>query len=183
MKVYTKTGDKGTTALIGGKRVKKNHLRIEAYGNVDELIAHIAYLHDIIDNADIKQQLVLRQDECMVCAGILACDNETCADKIPTIPESTIQEIEVKIDEFDSQLPELRSFVLPCGHPTVSYCHIVRTIVRRAERVVIELCETQKVPDIVGIYLNRLSDYFFVLARKLTQEYNVKEIRWNAELE
>jgi cob(I)alamin adenosyltransferase len=183
MKIYTKKGDKGATSLIGGKRVQKNHQRIDAYGTVDELIAGVGVIRDHIKNNELIDQLIQVQDQLMVCAAILATDCDDCDVKIPKLSEESIVWIETSIDNMDNKLPPLSSFILPGGHPAVSFCHVARTVCRRAERVVISLSESATVPDIVIRYLNRLSDYFFVLSRALTVELKAIEIPWVPKLD
>jgi cob(I)alamin adenosyltransferase len=182
MKVYTRTGDKGQTSLIGGKRVLKSHERIEAYGTVDELMAYIGLVRDLTETEKEKQFLTHVQDRLMVCASALAADCEDCGYKIPEIDDADIDELEKEIDLMEAQLEPLSSFILPGGHPLVSHCHIARTICRRAERNVVRLAENFFVPGKVTRYINRLSDYLFVLSRLLTKNLNIKEIPWNAGL-
>lgn len=182
MKIYTKTGDAGTTALIGGTRVPKFHIRIEAYGTVDELISFTGLLRDQEINVHHKQFLVGIQDRLMACASILATDCENCDVKIPSITEEHVVDIEKEIDRMEEGLKPLTSFILPGGHPAVSICHVIRTICRRAERKTLYLSTEHAVDQLVIKYLNRLSDYFFVLARKLTDELSVEEIPWKPNL-
>lgn len=182
MKIYTKTGDKGTTSLIGGKRVPKYNLRIEAYGTVDELISYVGLLRDQGTSPHIQSSLLEIQDKLMVLAAILATDCEDCEIKLPTLKEKDITFLEKEIDAMDQELPPLRSFVYPGGHTTVSFCHIARTVCRRAERISIQLSEQLYVPEDVLKYLNRLSDYLFVLARKLGKDLNIEEIPWQPQL-
>lgn len=182
MKIYTKTGDKGQTSLIGGKRVSKHHNRIEAYGTVDELISYIGLLRDHVKTEEQRRFLVQVQDRLMICAAILAADCEDCGFKIPEILESDILELEQEMDQMELELEPIAYFVLPGGHPAVSHCHVARTICRRAERVVVKLSEDFFVPDRLVKYINRLSDYLFVLARKLTKDFNIDEIPWKARL-
>ena len=179
MKIYTKTGDKGTTSLIGGKRVAKYHPRIEAYGTVDELISNIGLLRD--QNIDQETKLFLTdiQDKLMNCASILAADCSDCKIAIPKILPEDINEVELEIDRMDNLLEPLSSFILPGGHPIVSMCHVCRTICRRSERIIIKLSEETPVPEDLVIYINRLSDFFFVLSRKIAKELNVEQINWN----
>ncbi len=179
MKIYTKTGDKGTTSLIGGKRVPKHHPRIEAYGTVDELMAFVALLRDQ-NEVDEYRKSVLAEvlDRLMSCASILAADCDDCQVKIPSIPDSDIEFLERQMDEMDSQLEPLTSFVLPGGHQVVSLCHISRTICRRAERLAIELSENTQVPQNLIMYLNRLSDFFFMLSRYTAKKLNIMQIPW-----
>lgn len=178
MKIYTKTGDKGTTSLIGGKRVPKHNQRIEAYGTIDELISHIGLLRDQPIGEPLKDVLLKVQDRLMVCAAVLATDCEDCNVKIPEIRETDITYLEQEIDRMESELEPLRSFIIPGGHPIVSYCHIARTVCRRAERIAIKLADNAVVPDSILKYINRLSDYLFVLARKLAKDLQVNEIPW-----
>jgi cob(I)alamin adenosyltransferase len=183
MKIYTKTGDKGTTSLIGGKRVPKNHERIQAYGTVDELIAFIGVLRDHTSNKQIKEGLIRIQDDLMVCAAILATDCDDCNAKIPKLSEQSIVWLEAEMDKMDEKLPLLESFVLPGGHPAVSFCHVARTVCRRAERVVLSLSDSVTTPGEILRYLNRLSDYFFVLSRRLTIDFQAIEIHWQPRLD
>ncbi|MBN1989667.1 MAG: cob(I)yrinic acid a,c-diamide adenosyltransferase [Bacteroidales bacterium] len=178
MKVYTKTGDKGATSLIGGKRVPKNHPRIEAYGTVDELMAFVALLRDQEIDASTKAFLAEVLDRLMSCASVLAADCDDCKVKIPLILDSDIALIEKEIDAMDSVLPPLASFVLPGGHQAVSLCHVARTICRRAERLAIGVAEHNAIPENLIIFINRLSDYFFVLSRKLAKDLNILQIPW-----
>jgi len=178
MKIYTKTGDRGTTSLIGGKRVPKYNLRIEAYGTVDELISHIGLIRDQPISVRYKNSLLEIQNKLMVCASILATDCDDCEIKLPELNEKDIIFLEQEIDSMEAELEPLRLFVLPGGHTIVSYCHIARTVCRRAERISIQLSDKFNVPENVLKYINRLSDYLFVLARKLGKDLNVEEIPW-----
>jgi cob(I)alamin adenosyltransferase len=182
VKIYTKTGDEGNTSLIGGTRVPKFHIQVEAYGTVDELISFTGLLRDQDIGKHHKESLILIQDKLMACASILAADCENCDVKIPDIVDSDVKMLEDEIDRMDAGLPPLSSFVLPGGHTSVSFCHIARSVCRRAERNVLKLDPDIKNLDIVIKYLNRLSDYFFMLSRKLAKEFNVKEIPWNPGL-
>jgi cob(I)alamin adenosyltransferase len=182
MKIYTKTGDKGQTSLIGGKRVPKYHPRIEAYGTIDELIAFIGLLRDQNLERRIENSLLNIQDKLMVCAAILATDCEDCKIKIPAILDEDIEFLEKEIDSMQATLPEIKSFLLPGGNNSVSLCHILRTICRRAERKTLKLSDELFVPDSVLIYLNRLSDYFFVLSRKLSVDFKAIEHLWKPKL-
>ena len=141
MKVYTKTGDKGETSLIGGKRVPKYHQRVEAYGTVDELIAFTGLVRDPLIDSHTQGVLLEIQDKLMVCASILASDCDDCDFKLPVILEEDIFFLESEIDALESNLPPLRSFILPGGHSVASYCNIARTVCRRAERLVLKLSE------------------------------------------
>lgn len=182
MKIYTKKGDKGTTQLIGGKRVPKNNSRIEAYGTIDELNSYIGLVRD----QDIDQQsfdmLVETQDRLFTIGALLANDGTSNKIKLPLIDEKDIHLLEKKIDNMNKELSEMKSFILPGGHTTVSYCHIARCICRRAERLVVDLPETTLQFDLILKYLNRLSDYLFVLSRFLTKKLNAKEIPWTPRM-
>ncbi|MBN1145508.1 MAG: cob(I)yrinic acid a,c-diamide adenosyltransferase [Bacteroidales bacterium] len=182
MKIYTRTGDKGTTTLVGGKQVPKTHIRIEAYGTVDELIAHSGMIKDMWNNPEMNTILNEIQDRLMTCAAILASDCEDCQVKIPEIREQDISTLENEIDRMEAVLPPLRSFVLPGGHVLSSQCHIARTVCRRAERQIIRLSAELFVPDTVIRYINRLSDYYFVLSRKVLHDFNKEDTPWNPKL-
>lgn len=185
MKVYTKTGDKGTTALFGGTRVPKDHIRIESYGTVDELNSHIGLIRDQQMNQDYKNILIEIQDRLFTVGAILATppekevlkNGELRLQKLGII-ESDIELLENQIDKMEEALPPMTHFVLPGGHTTVSYCHIARCVCRRAERLSVHLSHNEHVPDIAIKYLNRLSDYLFVLARKLSHDLNADEVKW-----
>lgn len=179
MKIYTKTGDKGTTSLIGGKRVSKYHPRIEAYGTIDELISYVALLRDQDIDHEIKLFLIEIQDKLMNCASILAADCTDCKVKIPLILPSDTQKVELEIDKFENLLEPLTSFILPGGHQAVSLSHVCRTICRRCERIIIKLSEETPVPEELIVYINRLSDFFFVLSRKIAKDLNIDQISWN----
>lgn len=183
MKIYTKTGDKGQTSLIGGTRVPKNHLRIEAYGTVDELNSWIGVVRDSMAFEDLQTTLVEIQDRLFTIGSSLATDPEKSPKtQLPDLHETDITYLEQKMDEMNETLPEMRSFVLPGGHLSVSYAHVARTICRRAERKVIALNENTFVAPLVQPYLNRLSDYLFVLSRKLSKELNANETPWKPRL-
>jgi cob(I)alamin adenosyltransferase len=177
-KVYTKTGDKGETSLIGGTRVPKHHIRIESYGTVDELNSYIGLIRDQNINEQSKTILIEIQDRLFTIGSSLASDPEKSKMKIPDLKEEDILFLEREIDKMDESLPEMKSFVLPGGHTTVSFCHIARCVCRRAERLTIQLSENDYVNELVIKYLNRLSDYLFVLSRKLSQDLNASEIPW-----
>ncbi|MCW3084679.1 MAG: hypothetical protein JWP12_2045 [Bacteroidetes bacterium] len=182
MKVYTKTGDKGQTSLIGGTRVPKHHMRIEAYGTVDELNSWIGLIRDQQMDADTKKLLIEIQDRLFTIGSSLASDPEKSKMKIPDLKEEDITLLEKEMDRMNESLPEMRSFVLPGGHTSVSYCHIARCVCRRAERLTIHLSENSFVAELVIKYLNRLSDYLFVLSRKLTKDLNAEEIPWKPRM-
>jgi cob(I)alamin adenosyltransferase len=182
MKIYTKKGDGGTTQLIGGTRVPKNHIRIEAYGTVDELNSYIGLLRD----QEIKRShitlLLEIQDRLFTIGSSLASDPEKSNMKIPDLKEEDVTLLEQEMDKMEEQLPELKSFILSGGHTIVSFCHIARCVCRRAERTVVHLSENDFVEPIVIRYLNRLSDYLFVLSRSLAAELHVTEIAWKPRL-
>lgn len=182
MKIYTKTGDKGTTSLKGGKRVPKFHERIEVYGNVDELISYMGLIrsHDI-DESD-KKMIIEIQDWLMTCGDILATDSDNKSVKIPELKEEDIQMLEKEIDKIEKKLPSLKKFILPGGHVTVAFCHIARTVCRKAERKIVKLSSESFVPELIIKYFNRLSDYLFVLARKFSADFKINEIQWTPKL-
>jgi len=181
MKVYTKTGDKGETSLFGGSRVSKGHLRIHAYGTVDELNSYIGLLRDLSPDEVRNAELIRIQDRLFTLGALLATESEKAKKRLPVIMQEDIEDLEEAIDAMDQSLVPIKTFVLPGGHPTVSYCHISRCVCRRAERICVELSENSKVEGIVIQYLNRLSDYLFVLSRFLTKILKVKETPWLPE--
>lgn len=178
MKIYTKTGDKGETSLIGGTRVPKYHLRIEAYGTVDELNAYIGLIG--CQPIDLHHQTLLKevQDRLFTVGASLAADPERSRMKIPDLLDADIELLEKEMDAMNAQLPELKHFILPGGNTIVSYCHLARCVCRRAERLAVHLKEESFVDDKVTIYLNRLSDYLFVLSRKLNADEGTSEHIW-----
>ena len=182
MKIYTKTGDEGTTSLFGGKRVSKSDLRIDAYGTVDELNSYIGLLRDQEVNQKRKTVLVEIQDRLFTIGSILATEPGNTKVKIPALVESDITFLEKHIDEMDLQLPPMKSFVLPGGHVSVSFGHVARTVCRRTERLVITLDQQEKIDELVIKYLNRLSDYLFVLCRMMTQELGAEETPWKPRM-
>lgn len=182
MKVYTKTGDKGTTALFGGKRVKKHDLRIEAYGTVDELNSYIGLIRDQDIDKRSFDTLIEVQDRLFTLGSILATEPGNTKVKVPQLEEKDVAFLEQEIDWMNETLPEMRFFVLPGGHTTVSYAHVARCVCRRAERLVINLSEEEEVNKLTYKYLNRLSDYIFVLSRKFTQDLNANEIAWKPRM-
>lgn len=182
MKIYTKKGDTGETSLIGGVRVKKSNVRIHAYGTVDELNSVVGLVRDSASNAEIIDQLLEIQDRLFVIGSQLASAPDSKM-KLPEISSEDITHLENFIDAMNEELPELKSFILPGGDITVSYCHLARTVCRRAERWVIEVDETEKVDPVIIEYLNRLSDYFFMLSRKISLDNNAKEIPWKPRLD
>lgn len=183
IKIYTKTGDKGETSLIGGTRLPKQHVRIEAYGTVDELNSHIGLLRDVINDAPTVSALLDIQDRLFTIGSQLAADPDKNKMKLPTLYEKDVNALETLIDKINSLVPEMKSFVLPGGHPHVSYCHIARCVCRRAERAVLRVSEHEKVDDIIQVYLNRLSDYLFMLSRWLVQTLQVEEKPWKPKID
>jgi cob(I)alamin adenosyltransferase len=182
MKVYTKKGDQGTTQLIGGTRVPKSSLRIEAYGTVDELNSYIGLIRDQEINEDIITQLLEIQDRLFTMGSQLAADPEASKMKLPEIIEGDVTNLENWIDQMDAQLEPMKSFVLPGGHTTVSFCHVARCVCRRAERISVDLNAHKPIDPILLTYLNRLSDYLFVLSRKLSKDLNASEHPWVARM-
>ncbi len=181
MKIYTRTGDKGTTSLVGGTRVAKNHPRLEAYGTVDELMAQTAFLRDnMAQHPQLKtyqDQLLLALDHLMRLSSYLATEEEATK-YLPEFNATHVAMLEKWIDEIQETLPKITKFTLPGGDPLVSLCHIARTVCRRSERRCISLSEQHPVNQDVIKYLNRFSDYLYVLARKISQEFHIKEILW-----
>lgn len=188
MKIYTKTGDKGTTALFGGTRVPKHHIRIESYGTVDELNSYIGLIRDQQIAENHKSLLQHIQNKLFTVGAILATDPDKAVLKsgkerlnIPKVSSEDISQLEKEMDRMIELLPPMTHFVLPGGHQTVSFCHIARCVCRRAERLAAQLNDYQAVDPAVLQYLNRLSDYLFVLARMLTNELSAEEIKWIPE--
>lgn len=177
MKIYTKRGDKGQTQLIGGDKVFKNHLRIEAYGTVDELNSHLGLIRDAVKNESLQEFLKIIQDDLFTIGSHLATSPGSNF-KLPVLSDSSISEMEKQMDEFTAVLPELRSFILPGGNLESSYCQIGRSVCRRAERKVVELSQHEQVEPVIIQYLNRLSDFLFVLARKVLHDSGCEEIKW-----
>lgn len=176
-RIYTKTGDAGETSLFGGKRLPKSDLRIEAYGTVDELNSHIGLVRDYAEGEHVRAQLKAIQDRLFTLGANLASQpgKETA---VPDIREEDILLLEREMDRMDEALPELKNFILPGGHPAVSTCHIARCVCRRAERLVAALSQREEVAPVLLKYLNRLSDYLFVLSRELARERGVEEVVW-----
>lgn len=182
MKVYTKKGDKGTTQLIGGTRVPKSSLRIESYGTIDELNSYIGLIRDQeIDSTHISE-LIEVQDRLFTLGALLATDPEKSKMKLPELEETDITYLEKAIDAMDEVLEPMKSFVLPGGHTIVSYCQIARCVCRRSERIITDLSHNNPVDPIVLAYVNRLSDYLFVLGRKLSKDLNAKEQPWKPRM-
>ncbi|HMV09113.1 MAG TPA: cob(I)yrinic acid a,c-diamide adenosyltransferase [Cyclobacteriaceae bacterium] len=182
MKIYTKTGDKGTTALFGGKRVSKADLRIDTYGTVDELNSYIGLVRDQPVNQIRKNVLIEIQDRLFTVGSILATEPGNTKVKIPALNPDDVTFLEKEIDAMDASLPPMKFFVLPGGHQSVSFCHVARTVCRRAERLTIALNEHEPVDGLVIQYLNRLSDYLFMLSRKMSAELNAEELPWKPRM-
>ena len=185
MKVYTKTGDKGTTSLVGGKRTSKNDLRVEAYGTVDELMAHIALLRDKMSLSDMDlgeyaTDLTLTLNTLMTLSSLLASD-ESMPQKVSHLSNKTITDIEARIDSIVNRLSPISNFTIPGGHVLISLSHVCRTVCRRAERRVISATSEFNISETTQIYLNRLSDYLYVLGRILNDTFNIKEELWIVE--
>jgi cob(I)alamin adenosyltransferase len=184
MKIYTKTGDRGTTSLIGGTKVVKSHSRIEAYGTIDELNSHIGLCRDLIKDSTVKENLKEVQDRLFTIGAALACDPEKETSlKIPDLKDSDILVLEKEIDRLDSVLEPLQAFILPGGHVTVSHLHIARCVCRRSERLIVDLLKTDEEHESLIIkYINRLSDYLFVLSRYMSKELHAEEVAWKPRI-
>jgi cob(I)alamin adenosyltransferase len=178
MKIYTKTGDDGTTSLLGGKRVSKADLRIETYGTVDELNAYIGLLRDQQVNQHRITDLLAIQDKLFTIGARLSADDGSKTLKLPELGDDDVHFLEQAIDTLEQTLPTMRNFILPGGHQSVSFCHVARTVCRRAERLAIALRQVSSVGPVIVHYLNRLSDYLFVLSRKMAQELHAEEMPW-----
>lgn len=182
MKIYTKTGDQGITSLLGGVRVPKSDLRIDAYGTIDELNSYIGLLRDQEVNGKRSQFLKEIQDRLFTLGADLATVPGKDKVKKPDLNLEDVEVLEQEMDQMDAQLPMLTAFILPGGHPSVSFCHLARTVCRRSERIVVELASFEPVSELVIQYLNRLSDYLFVLGRMMAQELEVEEVTWKPRL-
>ena len=185
MKIYTKTGDTGTTGLVGGTRLPKHDLRIDCYGTVDELNSYLGLIRDQTISDDSKTTLIKIQNQLFIIGSLLATDSEKLKDEskrkqlgITLLKSEAIVFLETEIDTMNSVLPPMTHFILPGGHQTVSFCHIARCICRRAERNISKLNTEQPIQPEILIYLNRLSDFIFVWARKLSKELHAEEIKW-----
>lgn len=178
MKIYTRTGDDGTTSLSGGRRLPKHHIRVEAYGTVDELIVWIGMLRSQKENEKRSSMMIYIQEQLMASAAALAADRENPLSRQILPDKDCVKVLEQEIDAMESMLPELNSFILPGGNIIVSHCHIARCVCRRAERAVLRLNESENTPELVRLFLNRLSDYLFVLARLLSFDLDNEEVKW-----
>lgn len=181
-KIYTRTGDKGATSLIGGTRVPKSHIRIESYGTIDELNSWLGLVGDYANNSAIREWLREIQDRLFTIGSVLATSPEKDIKmKLPDLHQEDIAWLEERIDEMNTLLPEMRSFILPGGHPAGSAAHVARCVCRRAERICVGMQEQEEyIPDLVIPYINRLSDFLFVLARYLNHIHQAGEIPWRA---
>ncbi len=179
VKIYTKTGDTGLTSLIGGTRVPKHHLRVECYGTIDELNAYIGLIRSYEISNDLKDELLEIQYLLFAIGALLAADPEKSKMKLYNIANDDVKFLERAIDRMDHELKPLKNFILPGGNTVVSHVHVARCICRRAERIVVHLAASSEVSGSIIIYLNRLSDYLFVLARKIAKDSNTQEVIWN----
>ncbi len=183
MKIYTKTGDEGTTSLFGGKRVPKSELRIESYGTIDELNSWMGVLRDQEVNQGRLTELIEVQDRLFTIGSMLAVEPGNTKVKVPALFPADVTFLESRIDTMEAQLEPMKVFVLPGGHPSVSFGHVTRTVCRRAERLVIALSQQEgHVDALVLQYLNRLSDYLFVLCRKMAAELKAPETPWKPRM-
>ena len=184
MKIYTKTGDKGTTSLIGGTKVPKSHHRIEAYGTVDELNSYLGLIRDLTQDDHSLRVLTDVQDRLFTIGSSLACDPiKEPKMRLPDLHATDIEVLENEIDRMNEVLAPMKHFIIPGGHPSVSHIHIARCVCRRAERACVRLeLESLEVDPLVLQYLNRLSDYLFVLARYAGKSLEVPEIPWKPRL-
>ena len=181
MKIYTKTGDNGTTSLIGGTRVQKNDPRLECYGTIDELNSYLGLIRDNYSSQDIQYQLLTIQQKLFIISAEIANDKPQKTN-ISSISEADILSLEEIIDGISEELPPQKSFIIPGGHPVSSYCQIARTVCRRAERAIYNIPLEKRPSMLSTIYINRLSDYLFILARKALKDFNKSEITWNPSL-
>lgn len=178
MKIYTRTGDDGTTSLPGGRRIPKYHIRIEALGSVDELISWLGLLRDHKENYRHRDFLIHLQSQLMKIAAVISSgDKRDVAEKLMPDNES-VKIIENEIDKMEIDLNPLEHFIIPGGSVIVSYCHIARCVCRRAERAVLKLYEKDKTTALAAVFLNRLSDYLFILSRKISSDLDIEEIKW-----
>lgn len=183
-KIYTKTGDKGSTSLIGGVRVPKNHIRIESYGTVDELNSHLGLVNDLSGNEVVTIWLREVQDRLFTLGSELAtAPDKNIKMKLPDLHDSDVEWLEARIDEMNATLPEMRSFIIPGGHAGASACHVARCVCRRAERICVAMeGNGEVIPELCVRYLNRLSDFLFVLARFIAHEAGVADLPWRARV-
>lgn len=179
MKIYTRTGDAGQTSLLNGRRVAKDSLRIETYGTIDELNSHIGMLRDLLQGEETELLTGIQTHLFDIGSTLAAGDEATITRfQVPQVQDQDVEVLEKAMDAYDAELPPMRHFILPGGHPAVSQAHICRTVCRRAERLAIRLAAEEPVPGIAVRYLNRLSDLFFVLARHAGHRMQVPELPW-----
>jgi cob(I)alamin adenosyltransferase len=181
MKIYTKKGDKGKSQLLGGSMVDKNHIKLECYGTIDELNSFIGNIYDQEISIFHKEILFKIQNQLFNLGSIISFDGEKDKIKLPNITTQNIKMMEKAIDKMEEELPMLKAFILPSGHPTASKCHIARTVCRRAERNLVALSQEEQIDNLHMQYLNRLSDYLFVLARAILKDKNAQEIQWQKD--
>ena len=181
MKIYTKKGDKGKTQLLGGSMVDKNHIKLECYGTIDELNSFIGNIYDQEISVFHKEILFIIQNQLFNLGSIISFDGKKDKIQLPNITTQNIKMIEKAIDKMEEELPILKAFILPSGHPIASKCHIARTVCRRAERNLVALNQEEQVDNLHIQYLNRLSDYLFVLARAIVKENNAQECEWQKD--
>ena len=181
VKIYTKGGDKGKTSLIGGRRVFKYDLQVEAYGSIDELKSYTGLVYDFVDELNCKKTLLIILENLFVIESIVASDGEESKLTLPELTPKNIKFLEEEIDRMTKSLVPLHSFILPGGHPLISHCHIARSICRRSERAYLRFSEAHGVEELVAQYLNRLSDYFFTLARFAAKSLDIDELLWDPE--
>ncbi|MCK4853378.1 MAG: cob(I)yrinic acid a,c-diamide adenosyltransferase [Bacteroidales bacterium] len=182
MKIYTKAGDRGTSTLLGGNIVPKDHPRLEAYGTLDELNSWMGLIRDQLSDEEMRETLLKIQDRIMVGSTILASEKKDSAVPVPELHEEDIGFLEMEIDRMDQELEPLQFFILPGGHTTVSYCHLARTTCRRAERYSVKFIKNSDQTALLVKYLNRLSDYLFILARKIAWELKIEEKIWQPDI-
>ena len=182
MKIYTKAGDRGTSTLLGGNIVPKDHPRLEAYGTLDELNSWMGLIRDQLSDEEMRETLLKIQDRIMVGSTILASEKKDSAVPIPELHEKDISFLEMEIDRMEQELEPLQTVILPGGHTTVSYCHLARTTCRRAERYSVKFIKNSDQTAILVKYLNRLSDYLFILARKIAWELKIEEKIWQPDI-
>jgi cob(I)alamin adenosyltransferase len=184
IKIYTKTGDRGSTSLIGGTKVSKSHIRIESYGTVDELNSWIGVVSDHVSDTSVKEALKEIQDRLFTIGSSLACDPDKEPKlKIPDLHDTDVTWLEQQIDKMSEVLPPMRAFILPGGAPAVSFAHVARCVCRRAERICVAMqVEEMEIEPLVLIYLNRLSDYLFMLSRYVGHLAGADEVQWKARV-
>jgi len=181
MKIYTKKGDKGKTQLLGGSMVDKNHIKLECYGTIDELNSFIGNIYDQEISVFHKEILFIIQNQLFNLGSIISFDGKKDKIQLPNITTQNIKMLEKAIDKMEAKLPILSAFILPSGHPIASKCHIARTVCRRAERNLVALSQEEAINNLHIQYLNRLSDYLFVLARAIIKENNAQECKWQKD--